>query len=153
MKNIHPLAVFIYFIVTAVIAAALPDPGIIAAALLTGGLFAALSGVKKLWIYGAVIIGVGVINPLFFHRGETVLFFINNSPVTLESLLCGLNNGAMIGAVMLWFAAYNRVMNTEKHLYLFGRFTPRLGIMVSMALRFAPLFVKKYREISAAQKA
>lgn len=153
MKNLHPLASVLYFVLIAAITAAAADPPIILTSLAAGAIFAVLTGVGRLWIYALTILGVAAVNPLFFHQGETPLFFINNSPITMESVLSGISIGAMIGAVMLWFAAYNKITDTQRHLYIFARFTPRLGIMLGMALRFAPLFGKKYNKIMAAQKA
>lgn len=153
MRNVHPLSVFVCVMSVTLIAAVASDPLLLFFALVFGISFAALSGVKRFWLYTAVIPAVALINPFFSHRGNTVLFFLNNSAVTLEAIMAGLNAGIMLGALLLWFAAYSGVMTTDKHLYLFGRLTPRLGITLSAALRFVPLLHRRFREISAAQRA
>ncbi len=153
MKNIHPLAAFIITVAAALAPAVFPDPVTVLTALLTGAAFAALTGTKGLWRFAVVIFGASLINPLFVHRGATVLFFLNDSPVTAEAFFYGVNIGCLIAAVMLWFSAYNNIMDVEKHLYLFGRFTPRLGVMISMAVRFVPLFEKTFLRVSSAQRA
>ena len=32
---------------------------------------------------------LAVMNPIFIHSGETILFFMNDNPVTLEALIYG----------------------------------------------------------------
>ncbi len=149
----HPLSVFLCVMSAVSAAAFFSEPVIQAIALAFGLAFAVLSGVRRPWLYLLVIPLSVLINPLFSHRGVTVLFFINNSAVTLEAVLAGASAGAMLAALMMWLAAYSRIMTADKHLYLFGRLTPRLGLTFSAALRFVPLFARRCREISAAQRA
>ncbi len=40
--------------------------------------------------------------------------------------------------VIQWFSCYNKVMTSDKFIYLFGRLIPALSLILSMALRFVP---------------
>ncbi len=152
MKSIHPLTAFVLIMLITIEAALFGEPVTVLTALITGAVFGVMIGIRRFGIYIAVAVVSAVAVPVFSHRGETILFFVNDSPITMEAVLCGLNMGAMLAAVMLWFAAYNRIMDVEKNLYLFSCITPRLGAMISMALRFSPLFAKTFGRISTAQK-
>lgn len=79
-------------------------------------------------------------NPLFIHNGETVLFFMNDNPITLEAIIYGGVSSLMIVGVLLWCRCYGAILTTDKFLYLFGRLIPKLGLILSMAFRFIPLF-------------
>lgn len=92
-------------------------------------------------------------NPLVSHNGVTVLFVLNDNPVTLEALLYGINSAAMIIGVLYWFRSFTQIMTSEKLLYLTGALSPKLSLVLSMALRFVPLFGKQSRKINDAQTA
>lgn len=88
-----------------------------------------------------VVLFTAMLNPMFNHRGETVLFFLPNAnPVTLESTLFGLASAVLMGASILWFNCCNAVFTTDKIIFLFGRAIPSLSLLISMTLRFVPRF-------------
>lgn len=153
MKELHPLPMFFTVASIVLTAAILTDPVIMAVMFLTGMGAACLTGVKKLWLYFLPVIFTAIINPVFTHKGETALFFVNSAPITLEAVLYGLNMGVMLGGAVLWLAAYSKVTSVDKQLYLFGSINPYLGLTASCAIRFVPLLARKVKEISAAQKA
>ena len=43
-------------------------------------------------------------------------------------------------------------MTSDKLLYLFGKVIPRLGLVLSMALRFIPMFLRQMKKVRSAQK-
>ena len=92
-------------------------------------------------------------NPLVSHNGKTVLFVMNHNPVTLEALLYGVNSAAMIIGVLYWFRSFTQIMTSEKLLYITGAFSPKLSLILSMALRFVPLFSRQSAKINSAQTA
>lgn len=92
-------------------------------------------------------------NPLTSHNGVTVLFVLNDNPVTLEALLYGVNSAAMIVGVLYWFRSFTQIMTSEKLLYLTGAVSPKISLVLSMALRFVPLFGRQSRKINDAQTA
>jgi energy-coupling factor transport system permease protein len=94
----------------------------------------------------------GAVNPLFNHRGVTILRYMGDNPLTLESILYGVAIAVMFGTVILWFSCVNVVMTSDKLMYLFGRIIPSLSMMFSMVLRFVPKFKNQIRLISNSQK-
>lgn len=94
-----------------------------------------------------------VVNLLFNHAGVTILAYLpGGNPLTLESLLNGLSSAVLLAAVVLWFACFASVMNTDKIIYLFGKIAPSLGLMLSMIMRFIPLFINRIKEVSSSRK-
>ncbi len=107
--------------------------------------------VKELGFSALLFLLVALSNPLFSHKGSTVLFFFNNNPITLESTLCGIGNAIMLSAVIYWFKCLNSVLNCEKLLYLIGGFAPKTALIISSSLRFIPLFKSQGEKIQNAQ--
>lgn len=95
---------------------------------------------------------MAIINPAFNHRGETILLYVNDNPLTLESIIYGVVTAAMLVAMILWFSCYNSVMTSDKFIYIFGRVIPSLSLLFSMVLRFVPRFKSQIKVISHAQK-
>lgn len=93
------------------------------------------------------------INPAFNHEGTTtLLYFPNGNPLTLESILYGFSAGAMIITTLMWFSSFNRVMTTDKFIYLFGKVIPALSLVLSMSLRFVPKFKSQMQTVTEAQR-
>lgn len=99
-----------------------------------------------------MMIVAGAVNPLFNHRGVTILRYMGDNPLTLESILYGVAIAIMFGSVILWFSCVHVVMTSDKLMYLFGRIIPSLSLMFSMVLRFVPKFKNQIRLISNSQK-
>jgi energy-coupling factor transport system permease protein len=91
-------------------------------------------------------------NPAFNHRGATILFYVRDNPVTLESFIYGACAAVMIGGVILWFSCYNAVMTSDKFVYLFGRIVPAMSLIISMALRFIPRYRAQATRIASARR-
>ena len=102
------------------------------------------------WLLFAVL---ALANPLVSHNGKTVLFVMNHNPVTLEAALYGVNSAVMIIGVLYWFRSFTQIMTSEKLLYITGALSPKLSLVLSMALRSVPLFSRQSAKISAAQTA
>lgn len=100
-----------------------------------------------------MFIATAVINPLFYHNGKTVLFFINNNPITLEAAFYGLAAAGMICSVIYWFKLFTFCFTGDRLLYLFGLISPKAALVISMALRFIPLYSRQAKKINDAQKA
>ena len=99
-----------------------------------------------------ILLFTSVINPLFNHKGVTVLFYLNGNPVTLEAIWYGLAAAVMLVSVVAWFSCFNKVVTSDKFIYLFGRILPVLSLVLSMCLRYVPLLKNRFREISEGQK-
>lgn len=99
-----------------------------------------------------IIIFTIVINPLFVHQGVTVLFVVFGKPVTLEGVVFGIHAAFMLCGVVLWFSCFNCVITPEKLTYLFGRTVPAISLILSMALRFVPMYRRQFGQVMMAQK-
>ena len=97
---------------------------------------------------------VALLNPMFNHYGVTMLYYIESSGnwVTLEALVYGIVLGAVMFVVIQWFSCYNKIMTSDKFIYLFGRIIPALSLILSMALRFVPRFIGQLHIIRNGQK-
>lgn len=100
-----------------------------------------------------VILITAFFNPAFSHEGVTILlYFPTGNPLTLESILYGLSAGMMLATVMLWFLNFNRVITSDKFIYLFGRVIPAMSLVLSMTLRFVPKFKNQMQTVTDAQR-
>ena len=101
-----------------------------------------------------VLLLTAMLNPLFNHRGETVLFLLGSGdPVTLESVCFGLASAVLMGASILWFNCCSVVFTTDKIIFLFGRVIPSLSLLISMTLRFVPRFKEYLQHTQQVQRA
>lgn len=94
-----------------------------------------------------------VLNPLLSHNGATVLLVIGNAPISAEALFWGATSGMAIVSVLYWFASFGAIMQSDKLLYLFGKLSPRLSLILSMALRYVSLFAEQAKKIKQTQRA
>ena len=112
-----------------------------------------LRGMKGLgWIVLLYLV-MTLINPLTYHNGATVLFVMNDNPITLEALLYGAAAAGMVVTVLFWFRSFTQIMTSDRLLYLFGSLSPKLALILSMTLRYVPLFGQQVRKVKQAQKA
>lgn len=157
-EGYHPIILFVYFIAMIFITMFTTHPILLGISFVTSVAFCGmLLGGKKLLTSLAysipMLLIIAVTNPLFSHNGETILFFMNDNPVTLEAILYGLDIATMIMAVFYWFKCYHAVMTSDKFIYLFGRVIPKLSLLLSMVLNFIPKFKRHFKEIDQSQKA
>lgn len=96
---------------------------------------------------------IALLNPLFVHQGMTMLFYIDDNPITLEAIVYGIAEAVMLVAVLLWFTCYNEVVTSDKFLYLFGKVLPSLALLLSMTLRLMPRLKTQASRIAYAQRA
>ena len=107
----------------------------------------------KAWAAGlAVCAATAVIDPIFSHRGATVLLFVNDRPYTLESMLYGLELGLSLSGAGVWLAVLRGLVNEREMLGIFGRFSPKLAMTISMTLGFIPRLIRKNSRIREAQR-
>jgi energy-coupling factor transport system permease protein len=99
-----------------------------------------------------LMVVAALINPAFNHGGMTILGYVNQNPLTLESIYYGVAAAAMLGTAILWFSCYNVVMTSDKFIYLFGRVIPALSLIFSMVLRFVPRYKAQIKRITDAQR-
>ena len=100
-----------------------------------------------------LLVVMPLINPLFVHNGITVLLIINDRPITLEALFYGAASAVMIVSVLTWFRSFSQIMTSDRILYVLGAISPKLATLLSMTLRFVPLFGRQATRINNAQRA
>lgn len=153
----NPVALAIYFLCAACVIMFSMDPIlIILGALGAIVCFLAENGTKgaKSHLYTLLLFLVtALVNPLFSHNGVTVLFVMNDNPVTLEALIYGLFAAGMIVGILYRFRSFSGIMTSDKLIYIFGAMSPKLSLLLSMSLRYVPLFTKQVGKVSRAQKA
>jgi energy-coupling factor transport system permease protein len=98
-----------------------------------------------------MMVVAAAINPLFNHRGVTILGYFFDNPITQESIYYGIAVGVMFGAVILWFSCFNIVMTADKIMYIFGRLLPSISLVFSMVLRFVPKSKARLTEVIRSQ--
>ena len=80
------------------------------------------------------------------------MFYLGQRPYTLEALYYGMALGCMFTAVILWFASYNRTMTSDKFMFVFGRKSPVISMILTMVFRMVPGFQRKARQITTARR-
>lgn len=157
-NKIHPIAGLMFFAFTIGFSMFLMQPVCLVISLICAFLNAAVINGKRAVLFTIkyiipMILLVLIINPVFNHRGSTILmYFPWNNPLTLESVIYGGAAAVMLASVMLWFSVFNTVMTSDKIIYLFGRIIPSLSLIISMTLRFVPRFTAQFRKVRAAQR-
>ncbi len=153
----HPVVNFIFFAMVIGTAMFFLHPVLLGISFTGACIYALYLGGKKilrflfLFLLPMMVV-LSLVNPLFNHRGITILTYMRDNPITLESIYYGVVTGFMLGTVVLWFSCYNQVMTSDKFIYLFGRLMPSLSLIFSMVLRFVPRFQEQYKVILQARK-
>ncbi len=158
LRRSHPASSLIYLLVIISYTMFSKEIFLLAFSLFTGVFTQIFIDPKKItarsifWnlIFFALII---LLNPLFNQTGETELLRIGKLRVTEEALLAGLKIGLMTLAVIFWFNLFNQIITSEKFIYLFGNLAPSTTLLLSMGLKYLPLYRRQYERISEAQRA
>ena len=95
---------------------------------------------------------ITLINPLFYHDGATVLFYINGRRFTLEALAYGADTAAMLLSLLIWSFSLTHYLTSEKVLALFGSFSPKIAVVISLILRFIPEYLEEIKSYRAIQR-
>ena len=158
-SGFHPAVSFVYFGAVIGFSMFLMHPVFLGISLVCGGAYLIYlqglrSFIRQVGYLLPVLLFTAALNPLFNHRGVTVLFTLaNGQSVTLESLCFGLASAALMGAAILWFGCCNASVTTDKIIFLFGRVIPSLSLLISMTLRFVPRFKEYLQNTLQVQRA
>lgn len=154
LADCNPLSAAMCLLCPAALAMFSMDPLLLGLAL-CGGLFTCLmSGIRSGYGWTLLLfLFMVLINPLTYHNGKTVLFVLNGNPITLEATLYGLVAACMVAAVLMWFRAFSRMMTSDRLMYLLGKLSPRLALLLSLTLRYVPLFTRQVGKIKQSQQA
>ncbi len=156
--RLHPLVNFLYFTLVLAFSMAVRHPLAQCVSLVCSLWYAVRQGGTQAVGFSLkfclpMMLLTAIVNPLFSHQGTTVLLTLpSGNPLTLESILYGISSGVMLATVFLWFLSFNRVITSDKFLYLFGRSIPALSLVLSMTLRFVPRFRVQLAAVTEAQR-
>lgn len=106
--------------------------------------------VKALVYYIILTIITGIFNCIFNHTGEHAFLYVNDTPLTLDSLLYGVYTGIMVSCLLMWFKLFNHSMDNGKINYIIGRHFPVTGLIISMCFSFTNRFKRKLDSIRQA---
>ena len=156
-KSYHPVINFYYFFMVILFSMFFMHPVFLGISLVGSITYSMLlngrRAVKFNFLYMIpMLLLIALINPIFSHEGATVLFYFQDTSITLESLLYGIAAAVMFVSVIIWFSCYNSVMTSDKFIYLFGKAIPSLSLIFSMVLRFIPMLKERTKVIAHAQK-
>lgn len=153
----HPTVLFIYYLSVVFITMFMIHPAILILSLIGALIFFFMleptkQFVRDIGFYSFVFMLIAITNPLFVHRGETILFFLNDNPVTKEAFIYGFVIAALLVAIIFWSKSYTILVTSDKFIYLFGKAIPKLSLIISMSLRFIPLFKQQMKKVNQTQK-
>ncbi len=154
-KNLHPICIFSYFVAVIVLVLACNQPLFLIFAC-AGAILLRLSDRKTWkgsmwkWLLPLVLF-IAVANPLLNHRGVTRLGVLFGQWITLEAVCYGIVAGLSLATLILWFSCYQKIMTSDKFLYLFGKIAPASSLLITMALAFVPKLQGQLRQIQECQ--
>lgn len=151
-KNLHPICIFSYLVVVIALILMCFDPIILLLACFgalcflgkTESVHAALKRLKLLLPMTLIIV---VANSLVSHRGVTRLRLVFGQWITLEAVCYGITSGMSLAALILWFVCYQKLMTSDKFLYLFGKAAPATALLITMALNLVTKLQVQLKQI------
>lgn len=152
----HPLVCFLFMAAVLIVSMLSYNPVLVGTSLIMSSLcVTVLCGVKrclKNFLIGLPLcLFTAVIQPIFSGVGDTVLYYINDNPVSAESYVFGLVAGLLLVNVIQWCSCLGVLLDSDRMMYILGNIAPTLGLTFSMILRFIPLLGQRYRQIHDAQ--
>lgn len=157
-KGCHPIVNIIFYISVIVFGMLFSHPVCLAVSLTASLIYyIKLNGRKAVQSFLCYLLPtlflVTVLNTIFSHYGITVLAtFKSGNSLTFESIVNGFVTGVVVVSVILWFFTYNSVVTADKFMYVFGKKIPSVALIISMALRFVPMYRDRLHEIADAQR-
>lgn len=155
--DFHPLVNFLYFGAVILFSMMFIHPVFLGIGIIASFVYSiTLNGVKSLkfnlYFLLPMMLMVIVLNPLFSHKGITILFYLNDKPITLESFIYGIATAMMLITIIMWFSCYNKVITSDKFIYMFSKTTPTIALLISMTLSFVPKFKNQLKKIRTTQR-
>ena len=153
----HPFLNLMFFVAVIVFTVWWTHPAFLAVSYVCAFAYSVkLRGARSL-VLNLVLVPLALLWGLWFatntHFGITVLgsTIIGNS-LTLESLVFGIVQGFMLASVVMWLSCVFAVFTADKVVYLLGRVSPRLALMLAIVLRAVPVVGVRGRSIGVAQR-
>ena len=146
LEKLHPACVLVYFVEALVLCFSAEWQGL---CVIFGAvfLFAVINRKAKSVLWALPLAGfMFILNPIFYHSGTTVLFSVKGINFTLEAVENGLYSALLIVCTVLIFTCLGTLLSEEKFLYVFGRFFPKLSLMISMIFRHFDILSRAYTQ-------
>lgn len=155
--DLHPAVTFVYFCAVLIFSMIQMHPVLLGISFAGAAAYAAAlnpRGAGKFFLRFLLplMLVMTAANPLLNHAGATILLYVNDNPLTLESLLYGAAAAILFAGVLCWFSCLNAVLTADKLIFLFSRSAPALSLMFTMTLRFVPRFRAQVAVIEEAQE-
>ena len=155
LDTYNPITIAVYFLAVAGIAMFCMQPILLCLALIGAVTLCILRrdvrNARTHLGFWALFLLAALLNPLLSHNGATVLIVVGNAPITAEAIFWGTTSGAAILSVLYLSCSFGAIMKSDKLLYLFGKLSPRLSLILSMALRYVSLFSEQSKKIRQTQ--
>lgn len=153
----YPLTTFLFFVAAIALSLVSLNPVVVAIVFVSSSILAVcVGGLKKtakdFLFYIPIIIVIMIMNPVFSHRGKTVLFFLNSRPYTLEASIYGLISALMLVSVLFWCKSFSKIFTADKTSFLFGRVAPKLSVLLTAVFAMIPKMKKRFRETDNARR-
>lgn len=156
-KNLHPICIFVYFVLVIGMILVCMNPVIMLLACI--GALLLLVKVKEgksilgwLKMIFPMLLLIVAANSLFNRQGTTNLLFLFGQWIYFEAICYGITAGLSLAALILWFACYQKLMTSDKFLYLFGRIAPATALLISMTMGLIPKLQIQLWQIKKSEK-
>lgn len=154
----HPIVNIVYFLVVLALPAFVMQTGLLMISCICAAVYyfhlKRRGGVRYFGVVLGLFLITALINPLFSHRGATLLFYLpTGNPVTEEALIYGVQMGIMVFGTLLWCSCFNTVVTSEKWIEILGRVAPFFSLLLAMIFRFIPKYTGQIQKIHFARKA
>ena len=149
----HPLSLLAFFACAVCISMFTNNPCIlgieVALSLVCLGM---LKGRKALFNHLKFMILLAIltasINPLFNHRGRTVIArYPSGNALTMEEILYGFMASMILISVLTWFTCFTYCFNEDKLMFIFGWLSPATALTFTMTMRFVPEFMQQAKNL------
>ena len=157
-KSVHPISAFAFYVFAFALSMTASHPFLLAVSFIAGLVYdIKLSGKKAVMFLLKIILPmiclITLFNGIFSHYGVTVLFKMHNgNNFTLEALIYGLVFSIRTASALMWLNSFNEIITSDKFIFLSGRISPKIALVISMVLRFIPLVRSQSEEIKKAEK-
>ena len=153
----HPFLNLMFFVAVIVFTIWWTHPAFLAVSYVCAFAYSVKLRGSRALVLNLVLVPLALLWSVWFathtHFGITVLgsTIIGNN-ITLESLVFGIVQGFMLASVVMWLSCVFVVFTTDKVVYLLGRVSPRLSLMLAVVLRAVPMVADRGRRIGIAQR-
>ena len=112
-------------------------------------------------VFFVSVIGVNMIilHPVFllisFIGGASYICCISGFGkmfTLLESIIFGCAAAVLMTVMINWFSCINKLMTSDRIIYLFGKPAPKLALLISMVLNFSGKLSAHYKEVKDARE-